>query len=97
MRLLDQQALRLERSAIYGMEPKQKWLLDLAAWGMTRHWDQAIRWYNKYFLPIGLRTQKPLAWSPGLVDCAKVGEIVLVCRRQPRTARHPGESRDPGD
>lgn len=84
MQLLHQHALVLERSAIYGMEPKQKWLLDLAVWGMTRRWDQAIRWYNKYFLPIGLRTQKPLAWSPGLVDCAQVGEIVLVCRRRPR-------------
>jgi SAM-dependent methyltransferase len=82
--LLREHGLILEQSAVYGMEPKQKWLLDLAAWGMTRHWDQAIRWYNRYFLPIGLRTQKPLAWSPGLVDVAKVGEIVLACRRRAR-------------
>lgn len=87
MPLLQQHAIVLEQSAIYGMEPKQKWLLDLAVWGMTRRWDQAIRWYNKYFLPIGLRTQKPLAWSPGLVDVAKVGEIVLLCRRAPRAER----------
>lgn len=79
--LLQRHAIELQQSAIYGMEPKQKWLLELAAWGMTRHWDQAIRWYNKYFLPLGLRNQKDLAWVPGLVDVAKVGEIVLVCRR----------------
>lgn len=84
LQLLQHHGLVLERSAIYGMEPKQKWLLDLAVWGMTRRWDQAIRWYNKYFLPIGLRTQKPLMWAPGMVDVANVGEIVLVCRRQAR-------------
>lgn len=84
--LLQEHSIVLEHSAIYGMEPKQKWLLDLAVWGMTRRWDQAIRWYNKYFLPIGLRTQKPLAWAPGLVDVAKVGEIVLACRRAARSA-----------
>lgn len=88
LRLLQHHGLVLERSAIYGMEPKQRWLLDLAVWGMTRRWDQAIRWYNRYFLPIGLRTQKPLAWSAGLVDVANVGEIVLVCRRRPRAHGH---------
>ena len=61
--LLQEHSIVLEHSAIYGMEPKRQWLLDLAVWGMTRRWDQAIRWYNKYFLPIGLRTQKPLAWA----------------------------------
>jgi SAM-dependent methyltransferase len=77
----------LEQSAVYGMEPKQKWLLDLAAWGMTRRWDLSVRWYNRYFLPIGLRRQKPLTWSPGLVDVTGVGEIALICRRAARGDR----------
>jgi SAM-dependent methyltransferase len=84
LEMLRQHAIVLEQSAVYGMEPKQKWLLDLAAWGMTRHWDHAVRWYNRYFLPIGLRVQKPLAWRPGLVDVAGVGEIALICRRTSR-------------
>jgi SAM-dependent methyltransferase len=87
LELLRGHGIVLEQSAIYGMEPKQKWLLDLAAWGMTRRWDQAVRWYNKYFLPIGLRIKKPLAWSPGLVDVAGVGEIALICRRVARGER----------
>ena len=74
----------LEQSAGFGMQPRSGWLLDFAVWGLTRQPVQAMRWYNRLFLPLGLFLQKPLAWTSGLMDVANVDELLLVCRRRGR-------------
>ncbi len=79
--LLREHGLALERTAVFGMEPRSRWLLDLAAWALTRRRMQALRWYNTVFLPIGLLTQRRLHWETGLIDVADVGELLLACRR----------------
>ena len=79
--ILEERRLVLEQSAVFGMEPRSRWLLDFAVWGLTHRPAQAMRWYNRVALPLGLFLQKPLAWSPALIDVAQVHEIVLVCRR----------------
>jgi SAM-dependent methyltransferase len=79
--LLAEHGLTLERSAAFGMEPRSRWLLDFAVWGLTKRRVQAMRWYNALFLPLGLVLQRRLAWGPGLIDVASVGELLLVCRR----------------
>jgi len=82
--LLGEHALALEQSAAFGMEPRSGWLLDFAVWGLTRRRVQAMRWYNKLFLPLGLLLHRRLACAPGLIDVTKVDEILLVCRRGER-------------
>lgn len=77
----------LEQSAIFGMQPRNGWLLDLAVWGMTHKRAQAMRWYNGLCLPLGLFLQKPLVWGTGLIDVTHVDELLLVCRRR---GRQPG-------
>ena len=84
--LLGEHALVLEQSAAFGMEPRSRWLLDLAVWGLTRRPVQAMRWYNRLFLPLGLLLQGRLACAPGLIDVAKVDELLLICRRSNRPA-----------
>jgi len=79
--LIQAHDLVLERSAIFGMEPRSRLLLQLAAWGMRHHPQQAMRWYNTVIMPLGLRLQRPLALAPGMIDVTGVGEILLVCRR----------------
>ena len=79
--LIQAHDLVLERSAIFGMEPRSRLLLQLAAWGMRHHPEQAMRWYNTVIMPLGLRLQRPLALAPGMIDVTGVGEILLVCRR----------------
>jgi len=79
--LLQTHDLVLERSAIFGMEPRSRLLLQLAAWGMRHHPEQAMRWYNAVIMPLGLRLQRPLALASGMIDATGVGEILLVCRR----------------
>lgn len=82
--LLLEHSFALEQSAAFGMEPRSRWLLDFAAWGLTQRPVQAMRWYNRFLLPLGLRLQGRLAFTPGLIDLAKVDELLLVCRRGDR-------------
>jgi SAM-dependent methyltransferase len=78
--LLGEHSLVLEQSAAFGMQPRSRWFLDFAVWALTRRREKAMRWYNKVFLPLGLLLQQRLAWTPGLIDVARVDELLLVCR-----------------
>ena len=82
--ILGEHSFVLEQSAAFGMEPRSRWLLDFAVWGLTQRRVQAMRWYNRLLLPLGLRLQKRLACAPGLIDVAKVDELLVVCRRGDR-------------
>jgi len=77
---LERHGFHIERSAIYGMQPKSTRLLDLATWYLTHRRERAMWWYNRVFMPLGLRFQKPLQWQAGLGDNAGVDEVLLVCR-----------------
>ena len=79
--VLREHGLALERTAAFGMEPRSRWLLDFAVWGLTKRRVQALRWYNALVLPLGLLMQGRLEWRAGLIDVASVGEILLACRR----------------
>jgi SAM-dependent methyltransferase len=73
--------LRIERSAVYGMQPKSSRLLDLGMWWLTHRRERAMWWYNRVFMPLGLRFQKSLSFAAGLIDTAEVDEILMVCRK----------------
>lgn len=72
----------IERSAIYGMQPRSSRLLDLGQWYLTHQRERAMWWYNRVFMPLGLRFQKPLQWREGLDDAAGVDEVLLLCRHR---------------
>jgi SAM-dependent methyltransferase len=78
---LARHGLTLERSAIYGMQPRSRTLSRLGAWWLTRRREQAMRWYNRVFMPMGLLWAKPLRLVPGMIDVTRVDEVLLVCRR----------------
>lgn len=73
--------LTLERSAVYGMQPRSRTLSNLGAWWLTRRREQAMRWYNRVFMPIGLFFEKRLQLVPGMIDATRVDEVLLVCRK----------------
>lgn len=79
--LLSAHQLAVERSAVYGMQPKSSRLLDLGMWGLTHRRAQALWWYNRVFMPLGLRFQAPLVLMPGMLDASAVDEVLLLCRR----------------
>jgi len=70
----------VERSAAYGMQPQSSRLLDLGMWFLTHRREKAMWWYNRVLMPLGVRFQKKLAFTRGMIDCEKVDEILLVCR-----------------
>jgi SAM-dependent methyltransferase len=80
-RKLSQHGLQIERSAIYGMQPKSSRLLDLGIWWLQNHRERAMWWYNRALMPLGVRFQKKLKLVPGMLDATGIDELLLVCRR----------------
>jgi hypothetical protein len=80
MKLLEHR-LVVERSAVFGMQPKSSRLLDLGMWWMTHQPARAMRWYNRVFMPLGLKFQKRLDLRPGMIGTDEVDEIIMVCRK----------------
>lgn len=74
--------LSVERSGVYGMQPRSSRLLDFGMWWLTHHRERAMWWYNRALMPLGVRFQKKLALAPGMIDASGVDEVLLVCRKQ---------------
>jgi SAM-dependent methyltransferase len=81
---LTEHGLSVERSAVFGMQPRSTRLLDFGMWWLTHHRARAMWWYNRAFMPLGLRFQKRLRFAPGMIATEGVDEILLVCRRGAR-------------
>ena len=79
---LARHGLALEQSAIYGMQPRSRMLSRMGAWWLTRRREQAMRWYNRVLMPMGLLFEKRLRLVPGMIDATRVDEALLVCRRK---------------
>jgi hypothetical protein len=78
---MEQHHLVVERSAVFGMQPPSSRLVEIGMWWLLHHRKQAMWWYNRAFMPLGLRLQKELLLVPELIATAEVDEILLVCRR----------------
>jgi SAM-dependent methyltransferase len=79
--LLARHGLTIERSAVYGMQPRSSRLLDLGMWFLTHQRERALWWYNRVFMPLGLRFQKKLQFGAGLIAARDVDEILMICRK----------------
>jgi SAM-dependent methyltransferase len=78
---LAQHGLRIEQSAVFGMQPKSSRLLDIGMWWLTHQRERAMWWYNRIIMPLGLRFQQSLAFAPGLGCAAQADEVLMVCRK----------------
>jgi SAM-dependent methyltransferase len=72
--------LAVERMAEYSMQPKSSRLLDIGMWFLTNRRSRAMWWYNRVFMPLALRFEKPLDLSDGIMDTERVDEVLMVCR-----------------
>jgi len=79
---LARHGLLVERSGVYGMQPRSSKLLDFGMWWLIHHRERAMWWYNRALMPLGVRFQKKLALAPGMIDATGVDEVLLVCRKQ---------------
>jgi SAM-dependent methyltransferase len=83
--LLAQFGLRVESSAVYGMQPRSSRLLDLGLWYLVNQRERAMWWYNRVFMPLAVRFQKPLKLVEGLIEDENVDEVLVVCRAAHRS------------
>jgi len=82
--ILSDHGFAIEQTAKFGMKPANPRLVNYGMDWLQRHRSWAMRWYNLVFNPIGMLLQKPLRWSPGLIDTAELDGLLLVCRRDRR-------------
>ena len=78
--LLAQFGWRVESSAVYGMRPRSSRLLDLGMWYLVNQRERAMWWYNRVFMPLAVRFQKPLKLVEGLITDENVDEVLVLCR-----------------
>jgi SAM-dependent methyltransferase len=71
----------VERSAPFGMQPSNPWLVGLGMHWLIHRRETAMRWYNGLIAPLGLLFQKRLRFSPGLIETEGIAEVILVCGR----------------
>src|SRR5579862_4437341 len=81
---LTSHGLEIERSAVFGMQPRSSRLLDLGMWWLTHQRERALWLYNRVLMPLGLRFQKRLEFGAGLIEASGVDEILMICRKQRR-------------
>jgi SAM-dependent methyltransferase len=80
---LAQHQLVVAATAVFGMQPRSSRLVDIGMWWLVHHRERAMWWYNRALMPLGLRFQKQLLLTPGMMATDAVDEILLVCRRGP--------------
>jgi hypothetical protein len=76
----------VQRSAVFGMQPRSSRLVDIGMWWLLNHREMAMWWYNRAFVQLGLRFQKALRLAPGMIATEGVDEILMVCRKVSSTA-----------
>jgi len=73
--------LTVERSAVFGMQPRSNRLSELGLWWLAHNRERALWWYNRLFMPMALRLQPELRLRAGMIAADAVDEVLLVCRR----------------
>ena len=86
---LAEHGFSVEQSAAYGMRPKSSRLIDFGMWFLTHQRERAMWWYNRVFMPLGVRSQAKLALAAGLIDTDNVNEVLLVCWKGGAAKRAP--------
>jgi SAM-dependent methyltransferase len=72
----------VEQSAGFGMKPSNPWIVKMGMRWLEKDRDRAMLWYNRIFAPLGILMQRPLRFSPGMIDTDSVSGLVLVCVRR---------------
>jgi SAM-dependent methyltransferase len=71
----------VQRSAPSGMLPRSSRLKAVGMWFLRHQRERAMWWYNRVFMPMGLRRAPVLTLSEGMIDTDGVAGVLLVCRK----------------
>ncbi|MDP9002258.1 MAG: class I SAM-dependent methyltransferase [Myxococcota bacterium] len=72
----------VERSAVFGMQPRSSRLLKFVVWSFQHQRRYAVWWYSRVILPLGALFQRKLELTTGMIEVDNVDEVLLVCRRR---------------
>ena len=79
---LGETGFTVERSAAAGMLPRSVRLQRVGLWFLQHQRRRAMWWFNRVFMPVGLRRAPALQLSPGMIDAAGLAGMLLVCRKK---------------
>jgi SAM-dependent methyltransferase len=86
----------VQQSAVFGMQPRSRRLVSLGMWFLARNRTRSMWWYNRVFMPLGLRFARRLRLSDGFVDPSRVDTVFLVCRKEPASPEAGAVRPEPG-
>lgn len=89
-RLLRGHGLVVDRSAPFGMQPRNETFVMAGMRWLQRHRAFAMGIYNWIVMPLATLFQRPLRLERGLLDTSRVDEIMLVCRASAPAAAAAG-------
>jgi SAM-dependent methyltransferase len=81
-RALARAGFEIERSAVYGMQPRWPGLAEFGLWCIEHRPRRALWCYEHLLMPLALRMQKRLALVDGLLASGSADEVLLVCRKR---------------
>ncbi|WP_428390348.1 class I SAM-dependent methyltransferase [Lichenicoccus sp.] len=79
--LLAAAGFQVRQSALFGMQPRSPRLVALGMRLLRSRRQRALWWYNRVFMPLGLRLAPRLHLRDGFVATPKVDTVLLVCRK----------------
>lgn len=79
---LEEGGFEIERSAVYGMQPRSPRLTDFGIRCLVRRPERAVWYWSRIFMPLGIWFQSRLRVQPGLIDLQGVDEAIFVCRKR---------------
>lgn len=79
---LEEGGFKIERSAVYGMQPRSSRLKDFGIRCLIRRPERAVWYWSRIFMPLGIWFQTRLDVRPGLIDLRGVDEAIFVCRKR---------------
>lgn len=82
--LVDRCGFDIRRSVAFGMQPKSTLLNKLSTWSLTRHFEVAMSFHNRFLFPLGLKMQRTLRFKEGLTCDPDIDEVLIICQRRPR-------------
>ena len=91
--LLAAHGFAVERSAASGMLPRSPRLVGVGMWFLQHQRRRAMWWFNRVFMPMGLRRARPVVLADGMIATAGVAGLLLVCRKRPAVRASDDRSR----
>jgi SAM-dependent methyltransferase len=75
------QGFEVERSAVYGMQPRSSRLVDFGMRCLRRRPERAMWYYSHVLMPLGLFFQTKLQFEEGFLAAKQADEVLMVCKK----------------